>query len=188
MAPAHVASLFSASGFRWWIGGGWAVDAVTGVTRLHEDTDVVVLRDDLAAVRRHLHDFHFWEAESGILRPLPSGESPREEVSQLWLRDDAYSPWVLDLLLTPTSGDEWLYKRDRRSRRPLASIGFERPGGIAYFRPEILLLFKAKLDRPKDYADFQALLPHLTEAARTFLVDALDISEPEHPWLSELTG
>jgi hypothetical protein len=146
-----------------------------------------VLRDELPAVRRHLEGFHVWEAESGMLRPLPAGEPPREEVSQLWVRVDAYSPWVLDLLLTPTDGDDWLYKRDHRIRRPIDGIGFTGPDGIAYLRPEIVVLFKARLGRRKDDADFQLLLPHLSTADRMFLVEALRMTEPDHPWLATLT-
>jgi Aminoglycoside-2''-adenylyltransferase len=186
LPPAEVASLFSGSGVQWWIGGGWAVDAAARVTRVHEDVDVVVLRHEFSDVRRRLSEFHLWEAESGALKPLAADEALREEVSQVWIRRDAYSPWLVDLLLTPTDGEDWLYKRDQRIRRPLASIGFVGDDGVNYLQPEIVLLFKAKLKRSKDEIDFEVLLPHLSAQGREFLAQALGDSEPGHPWLARL--
>jgi hypothetical protein len=59
-------------------------------------------------------------------------------------------------------------------------------GGIPYARPEVTLLFKAKHTRPKDEADFKAVLPRLGEAERRWLADALALVHPGHHWLAEL--
>lgn len=185
MRPAHVCDVFFECGFPWWIGGGWAVEAAGGHSRLHEDTDVLVLRRDLDRVRTYLAEYHLWQADSGWIAPLPLRGRLRDDTSQLWLRRNAHSPWELDLLLTPTDGDDWLYKRDARIRRPLNSIGFLADDGIPYLRPEIVLLFKAKLLREKDQADFDSLLPHLSAASREFLAGALIATLPRHPWLAQ---
>ena len=59
--------------------------------------------------------------------------------------------------------------------------------GIPYGRPEIVLLFKARhSDRPKDEADFAAVLPRLGPARRRWLADALELVHPGHPWLERL--
>jgi hypothetical protein len=113
-------------------------------------------------VRRRLPEFHLWEAESGARKPLAADEDLREEASQLWVRRDAYSHWLLDLLVTPTDGDDWLHKRAQRIRRALASIGFVVDDGLNYLQTEIVLLFKARLKRSKDEIDFDVLLPHLS--------------------------
>jgi hypothetical protein len=60
--------------------------------------------------------------------------------------------------------------------------------GLPYLKPEIVLLFKARLRRGKDEADFIGLLPHLSATGRAFLDAALRISEPDHPWLALLRG
>jgi hypothetical protein len=64
---------------------------------------------------------------------------------------------VVDLLLTPTDGESWVFKRNDAIRRPLDSVGWVAPDGVSYLRPEVVLLFKAKLGRPKDEADFRSL-------------------------------
>jgi hypothetical protein len=104
---------------------------------------------------------------------------------QLWVRRDASSPWVLDLLLTPTEGNEWLYKRDPSVRLPLDEIGHS-IAGVPYLRPSVALLFKAKANRPKDDADFLALLPLLPQHERQWLAQVLRREKPNHPWLASL--
>lgn len=187
LRPAAVARLLRGVDFPWWVGGGWAVDAASGTGRHHDDTDVVVLRRDLPAVRQALAGHHLWQADSGWLRPLHPGEEPAHGVEQLWVRRDADSPWILDVLLTPSDGEDWLYKRDARVRRPVADLG-RTVDRVPYLRPEVVLLFKAHHLRGKDQADFAAVLPALEPAARHWLADALSTVEPGHPWLTVLRG
>jgi hypothetical protein len=65
--------------------------------------------------------------------------------------------------------------RDRAHRR-----------GIPYGRPEIVLLYKAKHARPKDDADFAAVLPLLEPGRRRWLADALELVHPGHRWLAAI--
>lgn len=173
--------LLAGGGFRWWIAGGWAVELAGGASRAHGDTDVVVLFDELDAVRAHLHDHHLWEAHDGSLRPLLEGEELRPEREQLWVRRDAASPWLADLLLTRSDAGRWLFKRDHRISLPLDALGSTRDG-IAYLRPEVVLLHKAHRVRPKDDEDFASLLPLLDASARTWLEEALALVQPDHAW------
>jgi hypothetical protein len=61
-----------------------------------------------------------------------------------------------------------------------------RPDGVPLQAPEITLLFKAKHRRSKDEADLAAVLPHLDDAARGWLRDALQRTQPGHPWLDQV--
>jgi hypothetical protein len=185
MVPVEVASLFEDAPFPWWIAGGWAIEAAVGDPRQHWDTDLVVLRRDLQAVREWLADFHLWEVEGGTLRPLLLGDRLTSDRDQLWVRRDAYSPWLLDLLLTPAEGQQWLYKRDHSVRRPLDDIG-HRIDGVPYLRPSIVLLFKAKAHRPQDEADLSSVLSQLPPDERRWLAGALHKEQPDHPWLAVL--
>ena len=53
-------------------------------------------------------------------------------------------------------------------------------------QPEVVLLFKAKVVRPKDELDFAAVLPHLDSNRRSWLRDALTLVHPGHAWLESL--
>jgi hypothetical protein len=186
LVPGEVATLLEGCPFRWWIAGGWAIEAGGGAPRHHEDTDLAVLRDDLASVRAWLSTFHLWETHDGTLRPLRPGDDMTPEREQLWMRRGAYGPWLLDIVLSPSTGDEWVYKRDERIRLPLDEVGFVGTDQIRYMRPEVILLFKAKNVRPKDEADFASALERLDEAGRAFLIRALRLTLPAHPWLEAL--
>jgi hypothetical protein len=185
MPPDEVRLLFDRAPFPWWIAGGWAVEAAGGRARTHADTDVVVLSRDLAAIREWLADFHLWEVQQGNLRPLMPGDRLSADREQLWVRRDAASPWILDLLLAPSEGDDWLYKRDHSVRMPLEAIGLSLDA-VHYLRPSLVLLFKAKANRPKDEADLVSLLPVLSREERRWLAQAVRSENPDHPWLAKL--
>lgn len=185
LTPTEVSTLLDGAPFRWWVAGGWAAEAAGGAARRHDDTDVAVLARDLEGARAWLAAFHLWEAHDGTLRPLLPGDALAPRRDQLWVRRDADSPWVLDLALTPTDGDDWLFKRDHSLRLPLDEIGHT-VDGVPYLRPCIVFLYKARQQRPKDEADFASALPRLAAADRDWLAAALERVHPGHPWLDEL--
>ncbi|UNK71568.1 hypothetical protein [Microbacterium sp. H1-D42] len=192
--PQDAARLFDGYPGVWWIAGGWALEAFTGVTRHHEDLDPSVLRADLPALRRHLDGhLHVWSASSGALKPILPGDRPEAAADdvlmpgsgQVWTRPDAEHPWEFDILLSPGTRDQWRYKRDESVRMPMADALWERDG-IRYLQPEIQLLYKAKGLRAKDQIDFDATLPFLDARRRAWLSDALEQTLPGHPWLGPL--
>ncbi len=82
-----------------WVVGGWAIEAATGYRREHEDTDVSILASDVPAFVEFMKGrWHVWRNVGGVLHPLgdrwPTVDDPR---SQLWLRADASSPWMVDV-------------------------------------------------------------------------------------------
>jgi hypothetical protein len=169
LTPDAIARLLARTTVRWYVAGGRAARAGARARR-HEDTDVVVRMADLEQLRSVLADWDLWEAHDGALSPLLPGLSLTENREQLWARLDAHHPWQLDVLLD-RSDDEWIFKRDASIRLPwqraLHSID-----GVPHLRPELALLHKAHLDRPKDRADLQAAV--LDPSARAWLADTLD--------------
>ena len=84
-----VAQLFDQAPFRWWICGGWSLELDATPRRQHEDVEVGIAREDLAAVRHWLADYHLWDIHAGTLTFLwPKVEVP-DDHEQLWLRRDA---------------------------------------------------------------------------------------------------
>ncbi|QPZ39534.1 nucleotidyltransferase domain-containing protein [Paramicrobacterium chengjingii] len=192
--PKDAADAFSEYDGTWWIAGGWAIEAFTGVSRPHDDIDVSVFTSDLPRLRRFLDGrLDAWTAASGALAPLLPGDRPNcdavdvlpEGSTQLWTRAGAASAWEFDILLSPGDERTWVYKRDPALRMPLSDALWER-NGVQYLRPEIQLLYKAKGDRPKDRADLETVLPRLEASRRSWFVDALHRTDPRHPWLTAL--
>ncbi len=192
--PHDVLRLFAGYTGTWWIAGGWALEAFTGVPRRHGDIDPCVLREELPALRRHLAGrLDAWAAFQGALKPLDPAERPRataEEIlpvgcNQLWTRPDAQHPWEYDILLAPGTSEEWIYRRHPSIRMPIDRALWSR-GGVQYLQPEIQLLYKAPGLRQKDQADFDTTLPHLDDDRREWLRAALMAAHPQHPWLARL--
>ena len=191
----RIATAFRSFKAPWWFSGGWAIDLYLGrVTREHHDVDVTVLRRDQDGLRAALSGF-----ELKKIVPHPGGVpgqgtitawAPSERLELPIHQANAYaigkSELSFQIMLNDTDGTEWWYRRDRRIRRPMATLGFESSEGVSYLAPEITILFKAKTMRPCDEADFEAVLPMLTGEARDWLRGALALAHPNHPWIARL--
>jgi hypothetical protein len=116
----------------------------------------------------------------------PATEKALATHHQTWARDRDTGSWRIDVLREPWEGDVWVCRRDPGIRLPAASLIAWTSDGIPYAQPEVVLLFKAKSPRPKDEADFAALLPLLDAERRAWLAEALARLHPRHPWLDAL--
>ena len=91
-------------------------------------------------------------------------------------------------MIDDTDGDDWLFRRDHRVRRPIESLtGRASTPELSVLTPEVQLLYKSKGLREKDVADFHAVLAHLTEGERDWLRTTLELVSPYHPWISALS-
>lgn len=185
LTPAEVADMLTGFDRPWWVVGGWAIEAATGHRREHEDTDISMLACDVPALVSFLGgDWHVWNNVGGVLHPLGGQwQTVEEPGSQLWLRKNALSPWVLDIPLTPDRDGRWSNKRDPDHVADIAEVTFTADDGICYLRPEIVMSYKAALARPKDDLDLAATLAVLTPSGRAWLRDALTRQDPDHRWL-----
>ncbi|WP_223622521.1 nucleotidyltransferase domain-containing protein [Microbacterium sp. EST19A] len=185
--PADVVALFDGYAHRWWLAGGWAVEAFTGVARPHGDIDPSVPRADAATLLDHLEgEWDVWAADRGTLTPLV-GDDPAisPTCSNLWLRRSGAGPWEYDVILMDATEELWTYKRDPRITLPFGSILWEYEG-VRYLRPEVQLLHKARGLRPEDQQDFETASPLLEAGSARWLRAALETAHPGHPWIAAL--
>jgi hypothetical protein len=191
MSPSQVAVIFAGCPTRWWIAGGYAIEFAVGrPVREHADIDVLLLRRDQLAVQRAMPHWQ-WEAADppGSLRPWEPAERLPISVHDIWCRPGPGQPWRIQVMLDESSGSDWVSRRDRRIRRPIASLGLVTADGIPYLAPDVQLFYKAKAPRPKDEVDFTAALAVLTGPQRQWLSHALRLVHgQEHPWLARLAG
>jgi hypothetical protein len=169
----------------WWIVGGWSIEAFTGAPREHEDVDLSILACDLTAFREHVgEEWNLWSNHGGTLRPFNDRHPEVLDVqSQVWVRRSAADPWVIDLPITPDRDGLWTSKRDPDHVAPLDDVTWVADDGIRYLRPEIALLFKAVLHRPKDDRDLAVTWPLLGAEQQAWLRDAVRRSYPGHAWV-----
>ena len=177
---------------RWWIAGGWAIEAFSGVSRRHGDLDLSVPRQDLAMLRQHLAGrLDLWAADQQTLTVLLPDDvattSIADSCENVWARASGDEPWQYDIVLMHGDARRWVFKRNHRINLPWDQITWTRDE-IPYLRPEIQLLHKARGLRPKDQVDFDNTAPRLDEPARTWLRDKLALAHPDHPWLTRLAA
>ncbi|GAA0605492.1 hypothetical protein GCM10010174_22820 [Kutzneria viridogrisea] len=185
--PVAAAALCEGMDAPWWVAGGWAIEAYAAVQREHGDIDLGVFRRDLPTVLEHFtRTHHVWAAGSGALQPITKPEELPSWATQLWIREHAGGPWLLDLLLTEDREGDWVCRRDPTVVLPLDEATWV-SGGIRYLRPEFVLLFKAKRAQPHDEADLSATMPWLDAAGRHRCVDLIGRVHPGHPWLDMLS-
>ena len=183
--PGEVAERLGGVGVPWCVVAGWALDLFRGeATREHEDLEIAVPAGGFDLIRTAFADFELDVVGSGHRWPL---DSPAFEVMhQTWVREPDTGVYRLDIFREPHDANIWICRRDETIRLPYDQIILTSPNGVPYLVPEIVLLFKAKHDRPKDNADFTGVLPHLTPARRAWLAEALTQVHPHHRWLPEL--
>jgi hypothetical protein len=132
LSPEDAGVVFSACEARWWVAGGWAIDLLVGrQTRSHADFDVLVLRPEQHVVRSYLHAWDVHAADPpGTLRPWPIGEILPLSVHDIWCRRDPSAPWAFQLMIDDVHGEDWLFRRDHRIRRPVRTLAgrASRPG------------------------------------------------------------
>lgn len=167
----------------WWVAGGWALDLFVGSGRQHDDVDVLVLRDDQHRIREQLPGWDVQIAHEGRLEPWRVGERVELPRNGLWARSDPDGPWRLQFLLEQHEGDVWWYRRDPTIRLPLDEIGLVSESGVPFLRPELILLYKSRLDRDRDAEDFERTLESLDDPARRRLASWLP---PDHAWRGAL--
>ena len=183
--PPGLAEFMAGFARPWWIVGGWSIEAFTGVLREHEDVDLSILACDIPALRAHVGDtWNLWSMDGGTMRPLNDKFPEVLDVeSQIWVRRSAAEPWIIDLPITPDRDGLWTNKRDPEHVLPLDDATWVASDGIRYLRPEITLLYKAALHRPKDDRDLAVTWPLLPPDRQAWLRTALERLYPGHPWL-----
>ncbi|MEV5962110.1 hypothetical protein AB0L70_10120 [Kribbella sp. NPDC051952] len=188
--PADAQETFEGFDGDWWVNGGYAIEAFTGVRREHEDVDVSFWRRDIEKLRLYLKDrYDLWSNAGGRLQPL-TDERPEqpEDADQIWIRRHALAPWEFDLQPNPDRNDRWVFRRDPTLDFALDEITWIGADGIRYLNPEMALAYKARLDRPKDKQDLAAALPLLSATRRTWLADMIERLHPGHPWLASISS
>lgn len=185
--PAQVAAVMAGFPAPWWIVGGYAIEAFTGVPREHADVDAAIFSPDFPALRRQLGGrFHLWSNHGGTFRVVDDASpEPLDPFAQTWIREHAGAPWVMDVILNGVGDGVWRARRDLDLEAPLEEVTWV-SDGVRYLNPELVLFFKARLQRGKDERDLEVCLPRLSLEQRSWLAAALVTAYGEHAWVARL--
>ena len=184
--PDQVARHLAGTSTPGYVAAGWALDLFRGVqTREHGDIEIAIPAARFPEVRDRFPGYIFDTVSSGRIWEN-AAPAVLAATHQTWLRDPATGNYLLDVFREPHDGDTWICRRDETIRLPYSEIIHHTPDGVPYLAPELVLLFKAKHARPKDEADFDTTIPHMTPAQRTTLAGLLARVHPGHRWLANL--
>lgn len=185
--PEEIGRRLAGAAAPWCVAAGWAIDLFLGEERrAHDDLEIAAPHDRFGEIAAALPELEFFVVGDGLAWPLADAGEQVELHHQTWARETATGRWQLDVFREPGDGDGWVYRRDPRIRLPYDRVIARTVTGIPYCRPEIALLFKAAAARPKDEADFAAVLPRLDPEARRWLTEALDLVHPGSAWRNAL--
>lgn len=184
--PEQVAERLRGVSVPWCVAAGWALDLFRGrQSRPHGDLEIAVPAAGFAEVRDRFPEFVFDAVGSGRVW-ASAGAEVLAATHQTWLRDPATDQFLFDVFREPHEGGTWICRRDDSLRLPYDAIIERNADGIPYLVPELVLLFKAKDPRAKDHADFDGVLPLLSQVRRDVLGGWLAPVHPGHPWLARL--
>lgn len=186
----YAATVMNAFSRPWCVAGGWAIDLWLGrATRGHTGVSVAIFRDDQIALRDFLGaGWRFWiVGRDGSARP--------------WRRDDRQMLMlpVQQVCGAPTGGRrrvefylhesdsvDWIFRHDARVRWPIDQWTVRGAFGVPALAPHLAMLFKSTPRRPQDELDFRSVEPELPPELKRWLADAIELTDPQHPWIDRL--
>lgn len=184
--PGEVARHLTGTATHWYVAAGWALDLFRGTQiREHGDIEIGIPAADFPEVCSRFPGYVFDVVGSGRIWQNATPDA-LATTHQTWLRDPVTGNYLLDVFREPHDGDLWICRRDETIQFPYNEIIHNTQDGIPYLAPELVLLFKAKHARPKDQADFEATVPHMTPVQRETLAALLARVHPGHHWLADL--
>ncbi len=151
----------------------------------------MVARSDQKVVFRHFRDRALAKVMPhpdglvgrGTVEPW-GGERLDLPVHQVFADDAAGNR--IEILFGEIEGDVWRYRRNPAVVRSIDDVALTSPQGIPFLAPEVVLLFKAKLMRTWDTADFDTAAAVMEPERRSWLREALEESHPGHEWIAAL--
>jgi hypothetical protein len=163
---------------RWFLCGGWALDAWFGrQTRDHADVDIAVFQDDQRALFDHLAGWRLIAHDPDVAGDTtePWGGRHLDLPAHIHCRPSGAAPaapetgrgpgFNLEVLLNERSGRDWVFSREPHVTMPLRLCARQSGWGLPTLVPEVLLFYKATAyfgeemqdRRPQDEPDFLAL-------------------------------
>lgn len=174
-----ITSLMSDFDRPWFIAGGWALDLFLGAqSREHEDIEIALFRKDQKYLRNFLKNHEFKKVSDGELQTW-GDEYLYPPIHELYAIKRGH---LLEILLNESKGKSWVFRRDTKIIRPKDHIWHTTKDNIPYLSPEIVLLYKVKNTREKDYIDFLAVKEYLNNEQKKWLKSSIQVHDSNHIW------
>jgi aminoglycoside-2''-adenylyltransferase len=186
-ALQRVAEIMAGFPASWFVAGGWAIDLYLGrITRHHKDVEIAMFRRDQGALHAHFPDWRLRKVVGRTRSTWQVTEWLGPPVHQLEVRRTATARIAFEVLFNERHGHRWVFRRNPAITRPVVKVVLRSRAAVPFLAPEVVLLYKAKHLRFVDQQDFYAASERLDTERRVWLLRALAICHPGHPWLTRL--
>lgn len=191
LTPKEVKTIFKDTDFRWWIAGGYTLEAFVGFSyRHHSDIDVLLLREETKDLMYQLTDWELYLASPpGNLKEWDHREPLPPTVTDIWVKEKGQSIWSFQIMINDSKNNQFIYKRDPSILFDIEKFTWKAKDEIPFLAPELQLLYKAKDRREKDDLDFQQCMSLMAEDKRKWLIEKITkCFSSEHPWVIATKG
>lgn len=177
-----IASLLKKYSGTWMIAGGWAIDLyINKQTRSHHDIEIAIPRLEQQALRKYLNNWNFHYVKRGQFFQWRTDEYlnlPIHEIHGKGEENDS-----LEILLNEVKDDVWYFRRNQQVTYPVSKLILLSKQNIPILCPEVVLLYKAKINKEKDRLDLSNTLSYLTNQKKKWLREAIQETHGSHDWL-----
>jgi hypothetical protein len=183
--PRRIAKLLKAYRGTWAIAGGWAIDLfLNKETRKHSDIEVVILRAEQIKFKRYLSSYQFKSVQAGSLCDWTDEERLALPIHEIHGYNKEGE--TIEVLLNEVQDGKWQFRRNPAITYPKEQFILKSQLGIPIVSPEVVLLYKAKMNLEKDLLDLQISLPSLELRKIKWLKQAIELTHGNHPWLKKI--
>jgi len=179
---AAVAALMEGYPHPWFVAGSWATDLALGrETRLHGTVEIVVFRDEHAALREWLVGWKLIANLGFVKEKWEPGETLSPAATSVTGQRPDGDPSSVIIRIENAGHGLWFGPGNRISH-PIPTFGQTSADGVPYLSPAISLLFRAPDPAPLDHQDFRLAVITMAAMDRQWLARALSTAFPDHPW------
>lgn len=169
--PQRIKSLLEGYDGRWAIAGGWALDLyIKEETRQHKDIEIAIPRNEQKQLRKFLKDWNFSYIKNGELIDWENNIVLKLPIHEVHARNGRNR---IEILLNEIDDREWTYRRNPKLKYPINKLFIKHLFRINILAPEIVLLYKVKVNKAKDLIDLKNSIHLLGEEEKTWLIDAI---------------
>ena len=158
---------------QWGFAGGWAIDLfLNRQTRYHKDIEIAIWRKDQFLIQDYFRDWDLQYVSKGVLSPWKKNtfiELPIHEIHAFHRQTKNACGNQLEILMNETKGEDWIFRRNPNVRLPVNKLFIRSVSGLPILCPEVVLLYKAKINEAKDKQDFQNTYPLLSVEQKEWL-------------------
>lgn len=163
------------------IAGGWAIDLFIGKeTRIHSDIEIAIPRNEQLLLKKYLREYELKYVNNGVFFDWRNQflELPIHEIH------GTYKKQKIEILLNEIDNNNWIYRRINGVELTVDKLLKYSKDNIPYLCPEVVLLYKAKINKEKDKLDLKNTILKLDLASKNWLINAIQKEDKNHKWLS----